>query len=465
VQAVLVAALLAASLCAACDDGGSAAPAPDTRDDRPHVVVVLIDTLRRDALGCYGSTAGATPRIDAVAAEGVRFDQALSTSGWTLPAVGSLLTGTWPMIHGGLGKKTTLTPIRDEVPTAAEVLKEAGYRTVAVANAAFVSPLLHLDRGFDVFDHRYAYNQEVRRADESIDAALRQIGNGDSAPVFSLIHLFDPHLDYDPPAAWRSRFTGGRTEPAPPLGRQMCLGAAEAGTDGRPTPGSLEYIRGVYLGEVGFVDAQVGRLVDGLKAAGLWDDTLLVITSDHGEELWDHGGFEHGHTLYDELIHIPLIVKLPKKAAPDPRVVDAQVRILDVMPTAFELAGIATPDSFVGRSLLPLVRGDESGDRVGFAEATLYGAEKLSWRTATHKVVYTAGGPGQESVELYDRIADPAEQVDIASSDPERTRRLMSELDAFVKELALQASTMSKLQPTLLSQAEIERLKSLGYIR
>jgi arylsulfatase A-like enzyme len=458
----IAALLLTALVCLPGCGGGAPSPAAG---EQPHVVVVLIDTLRCDALGCYGNPADTTPNIDAVAAEGVRFDQALSTSGWTLPAVGSLLTGTWPMIHGGLGKKTTLSPIRAELPTAAEVLKDAGYRTVAVANAAFVSPLLGLDRGFETFDHRYAYNQEIRRADESIDAALAQIrAAGGSRPVFSLIHLFDPHLDFDPPPEWRSRFTGGRTEPEPPLGMQMCLAAAKAGSGDRPTQGSLDYIRGVYLGEVGFVDQQIGRLVAGLRESGLWDDTLLVITSDHGEEFWDHGGFEHGHTLYDELIRIPLVVKLPASLPPARPVVDEQVRLLDVMPTAFELAGIGAPESFVGASLLPLIRGEERGDRVGFAEATLYGAEKLAWRTGTHKVVFTQDRTAP-TVEVYDRTADPLEQSDLSAVDPELTRRLMGELDGFVRDLAQQAATMSELEPILLSPAEVERLESLGYIR
>ncbi|MFQ5599080.1 MAG: sulfatase, partial [Candidatus Krumholzibacteriia bacterium] len=354
------------------------------RSGTHHVIVVLVDTLRHDALGCYGNPWRSTPHIDALAAEGVRFDQAISSSGWTLPAVASLFTGAWPQIHGGLGKDVVLTPIRDEIPTAAEVFRAAGFNTIGLANAAFVSPLLRLDRGFDVFDHRYAYNWEIRRADETIDEALRLIRARGKGSSFVFIHLFDPHLDYDPPPEYATRFTRGRHEPTPPLSWQACQDLRREGGQ-PPTTDDLEYVGQVYLGEVGFIDAQIGRLVDELRGLGLYERTTLVITSDHGEEFWDHGGFEHGHTLYDELIRIPLILKPASGFVPVRRVVDEQVRIIDVMPTVFDLLEIDPPETFEGVSLLPLVQGRQTVERPAFGEGTLYGADKLCWRTSRYK--------------------------------------------------------------------------------
>ena len=429
-----------------------------------NVVVVLIDTLRRDSLGCYGNPHRPSPHIDALAAEGVRFDQAISTSGWTLPAVGSLLTGTWPTIHGGVGKNVTLSPIRDEVPTAAEVLRAAGFNTIAFANAAFVSPLLHLDRGFDVFDHRYAFNWDVRRADETIEGALELIRRHGEESNFVLIHLFDPHLDYDPPGEYASRFTGGRDKPAPPLKMETCL-AMKSGAGGPPAGDDIDYIAGVYLGEAGFVDAQVGRLVAGLKEIGIYDRTALVVTSDHGEEFWEHDGFEHGHTLYDELIRIPLIIKPPATISPALKVVDAQVRVVDIMPTIFGIVGVEQPGSFVGDSLMPLMMGEEATDRVAFSEATLYGSDKLSWRTSKYKLIYDTDPASRRPAEVYDWRNDPGEQNDLADSHPEIARELYQELQSFVEQLAIQAASMSELEPTPMGPRHIEQLRSLGYIR
>ena len=165
----------------------------------PHVVLVVVDTLRADALGCYGHQAANTPAIDAFAAESVQFTDAVSSSGWTLPSVGSLLTGVWPTLHKATGKLTLLRPISPDIPTAAELLVDEGYTTLGFANAAFLSPLLGLDRGFEVFDHKHAYNQDVRRADQTVSDAILELNKRDKDdPVFLLVHLFDSHLDYDP---------------------------------------------------------------------------------------------------------------------------------------------------------------------------------------------------------------------------------------------------------------------------
>jgi arylsulfatase A-like enzyme len=430
--------------------------APEPFESPVHnVVVVIIDTLRADALGCYGNPNGPTPRIDAIAAEGVRFEQAISTSGWTLPAVGSLLTGTWPLVHGGLGKKTMLSPIRPELPTAAEVLRSAGFNTLAVANATFFSPALELDRGFDVFDHRNAFNRTIRRADESVRRALELIREHRDQSNFVVVHLFDPHLDYDPPPGFTTRFTGGRSDPPAPLRRAQCreMGAAER-----------EYIEGVYLGEVAFVDTQVGVLVDELNAMGIYDRTTLVVTADHGEELWDHGGFEHGHTLYDELVHIPLIVKLPAGVEAAVRRVPAQVRILDIMPTVFDLVGVVPPESFVGASLLPLIRGEQGEDRVAYCESTLYGADRIALRTSRYKYIYDMDPEREDKAELYDWTADPGETENLVHSRPEIAGELAAQLGVLAADLTRRAKGMSKLRPAWLDPEEIESLRSLGYL-
>jgi len=437
---------------------------PRAPERRASVFVLLLDTVRADALGCYGNLDGTTPHLDQIAAEGTLFTQAISTSGWTLPSVASLLTGTWPVIHGGIGKGVELRPIRDEVPTAAEVLGAAGFRTAAFANAAFFSPMLHLDRGFDLFDHRYTYNWNVRRADETVAAALAWVRANRDRQSFVIVHLFDPHLDYDPPPGYAERFTNRRRAPAPPLNLNACLAFERPGRV-PPTGEDIAYLRGVYHGEIAFLDEQIGRFVAGLKAIGVYDDAAVVVVADHGEEFWDHGGFEHGHSLYDELVRVPLILKLPAWCRAVQPAVDRQVRIIDVMPTIFELLGVGLPDTFVGRSLIPLVQGLADEERPAMCESTLYGSDRVSWRTASHKYVVDLDPSAEKPEELYDWRNDPEELVDLAAKSSDLVLALRAELLAFYGKLRDQAEGMSVPDTVDLDPKKIQMLRELGYIR
>lgn len=432
---------------------------------KPNVVLIVIDTMRADAAGSYGNPRRPTPRLDAIAATGVRFTQAISTSGWTLPAIGSLLTGAWPTIHGGLGQNTVLTPLREELPTAAQVLKEHGFNTLGFANAAFVSPMLGFDRGFDVFDHRHAFNWEIRRADETINDALAHLREHRSEANFIFIHLFDPHLDYDPPPGYGTKYTDGRMDPPPPLTLQKCQALQTNEGEDPPQPVDIAYVRAVYDAEINFTDWAVGRLVDELQQLGIYDDTTLIVTADHGEEFWEHGGFEHGHTLYDELIRVPLILKPSVHVAPVRRVVESQVRLIDVMPTVFDLLDIEPPPSFVGQSLMPLVMGETDADRVAFSESTLYGGYLVARRGERYKYIVDIAPGSQVPPELYDWRADPGETNNLLAALPDVAAQMRAELSGFYNEMALRAKTMSQPELKDMSPQTIESLKSLGYIR
>ena len=447
----------------ACGDAG-----PSKDPNAELVCVVVVDTLRRDALGCYGREDARTPRIDALAAEGVRFDQAITTSGWTLPSVASLLTGTWPSLHKALGKVSRLTPITTDLPVAAEVYGAAGYTTIGLANAAFLSPLLGLDRGFDSFDHKHAYNWDIRRADATVDAALARVSEHEGEKIFLLVHIFDAHLDYDPPDGYLSPFVGERRHPEPPLSMKECNGLRRQDGESPPTEEDLAYIRGLYQGEISFVDLCIGRLVDGLEELGRWENTTFVLTSDHGEEFWEHGGFEHGHTLYDELVRVPLVLRSAKTAASDLRVVDRQVRIIDIMPTLFELSGIEKPVSFEGQSLAGDMEGTPPA-RIppAFAQSTLYGAEKMAWRTERFCLIVDQATQGPDGIELYDIVEDPLQTKDISKERPQVTARLASELQRFSKDLELRAKSISTpdlqdMGPSTIKKY-LESIEALGY--
>ena len=435
-------------------------------ETKPNVFVIVLDTVRQDALGCYGRQAGPTPQLDSLASDGVRFDQAISSSGWTLPAIGSLMTGTWPTIHGAMGDHgTTLTPMRSETPTAAELFKEAGFGTVGFANAAFVSPMLGMNRGFERFDHRYSYNWDVRRADETIDAVISELHKRRDRSSFYFIHLFDAHLDYDPPGPLATRYTGGRNSPAPPLSMPK-IKALGRGADAKEPPSDTDaaYVRSIYEGEIDFIDQHVGRLIHEIKVLGMYEQATIVVTSDHGEEFWDHDGFEHGHTLYDELILVPLIIKLPDSVKGTNPVVTPQVRVLDVMPTIFEIHSIDKPESFVGRSLLPLARGESSEDLIAFSESTLYGPPKISVRGPQYKYIEMLQ-KGAARGELYHWGNDPGETTDLSSQHPEIARRLRDQLHAHQQKNLFLSKSMSKLRPVDLDPKHIQQLRSLGYIR
>ncbi len=429
------------------------------------VVLVIMDTVRRDALGCYGNDRGTTPRLDLLAADGVRFDRAISSSGWTLPSVASILTGNWATIHGALGRGSNLTAIRREMTTAAEVMKAAGYRTAAYTNAAFVSPELGIDRGFDVFDHVYAFNENTRRADETLNAAIEYAREHRREDCFIMVHLFDPHLDYDPPPDYATRFTDGRAEPPPPLSIEICLDMQRDDDTVAPTEADIEYVRGVYHGEVAFMDEQIGRLVDELKDMDLYDRAMIVAVADHGEEFWEHGGFEHGHTLYDELVDVPLIVKFPSDLHPTTRVVKWQVRTLDIMPTVFDYLAVKVPESFAGESLLSYVRGEPRGHRNVLSESLLYGTRRVAWRTARYVYIQDIEDGRDDIGELYDWNNDRGERVDLSRDYPEVAAQLRAQCLDYYLTLLARAKTMSALEPVDMSPEEIEKLRSLGYVR
>ena len=440
---------------AACgSSGGSGRP----------VVVVVIDTLRADALGCYGAQGDPTPRIDAVAAEGTRFEQALSTSGWTLPSMASLLTGTWPSVHKAMGKKTRLTPISADVPTAGEVLQEHGFATGAVANAAFLSHLLDLDRGFDLFDHEHAFNREIRPADASVAAALDFVEEQRGEDFFLLLHVFDPHLDYDPRPEDRERFMGAAPEPAPPFSAQNVAKMIETG-GGAPSETETAMIRAAYQAEVAFVDRAIGLLVDALRDLDLWEQATFILTADHGEEFWEHGGFEHGHSLYDELVRVPLIVKAPASVPVGAPTIDAQVRVLDVMPTVFDLLEIQPPPSFIGASLLPYVRGETRESRPTFLEGTLYGLDREGYRDDRYKYLVNKNESQVVREELYSWRTDPGEERDLAQQRPGVLAEMRAAYDRMRAEIdsaaaATRPGEVQNIRPDTLFQQSID---SLGY--
>ncbi len=392
---------LAATL-AACATGGCGRSGA-----RRSILLVVVDTLRADALGCYGGERGLTPRLDAFARdEAVLFENAWAASSWTLPSFGTILTGAPPSTHGAGRLDDGFSPLRERIPTLARILADRRYLTMAIVENPFLGREFALDRGFARYDHERGTNAVSRRADEVTRRALDWAYTVGDRPFFLLVHYFDPHLDYDPPAAFRERFLpDGEEDAVFPAADQRALKTGERA----PSEAELKRIRRLYDGEVAFVDEQVGLLLDGMKRTGLDRHLVVVVTSDHGEEFFEHGGFEHGHSLHGEVARVPLLVRVPGAPRREARVADLASHA-DILPTVLAAIGeTAPPPAHVtGRDLLAPVSGAPPRDVL--VEGTLYGAEVAGLLSGSLK---WSGPPAS----LFDLAADPREERNLAESD------------------------------------------------
>jgi arylsulfatase A-like enzyme/Flp pilus assembly protein TadD len=387
------------------------------------IVLVSVDTLRADHVGCYGAGFAHTPTLDAAAARGVRFETAISPAPLTLPSHATLLTGLDPPEHGV--RHNGIFRLADDVPTLAEHLRARGFATAAFVGAFVLERRFGLARGFDRYDDRTSRRASEgglagyaeRPADQVIDAALAWL---DTAPArfFLFVHLYDPHAEYRPPPGFA------------------------AAVPGRP-----------YDGEIAFADAQLGRLVGAVERRFADGGTLLAFTADHGDSLGEHGERTHSLTLYDATQRVPLLLAGP--GLPAGRVVAGVAPLRDVAPTLLDLAGLPPLPSASGASLRALIEG--GGSREAYLETL---ATQLEWgwspllglRTRDWKYV-RAPRP-----ELYDLRADPHETRDLAAREPARA----AELDA-----ALQAhlARARPARPTLEPGEEARaRLAALGYL-
>lgn len=420
------------------------------------IVLIVVDTLRADHLGLYGYARPTSPALDRHARRAVVFERAWASSPWTLPSMATLLTGQWPSRHGAGSRlrESDFEQVRrlaDGTPTLAERLRSAGYATGAVVNNGFLAPGAGLERGFSTYDHRPASNFTHRRADRSVDAALAWLDAHSQERFFLLVHLFDPHLAYDAPPPVRGRFTSAFPIPRLRPGRPQDVRARLASLDAGQRAGLVA----AYDEEVAFVDEQLERLFASLETRGLWSRALIVLTADHGEEFFDHGGFEHGHTVYEELLHVPLLVWAPGVAA---RRETTPVSLADVAPTLLEAQALAASPSSDGASLWPLItRGQALPPRALLAEGTLHLPER---RALLRWPLKLSSDESSGRRQLFDLSVDPRERVDLAGARPRDVQRLAYELEVRLREAgAASHGTHVPVDPRLR-----EDLKSLGYV-
>jgi arylsulfatase A-like enzyme len=409
------------------------------------VLLISIDTLRRDHVSVYGCRRPTTPRFDALAQAGALFDDAVSTSSWTLPAHLSLMTSADPAEHGGtdMGHAFNHRP-----PTLAALLRKAGFATHAVTSHLYVSAVYGLDDGFDSLD----FHQD-RKATDVADRAISLLDRVGDRPFFVFLHFYDPHWHYDPPPQTRKLFE--RPYSGSVTGFWQDFSKREPSS---VTPQDLEHLIDLYDGEIRYADDEVGRVLDHLRLRGLERGTLVAVTSDHGEEFLEHGSWEHQKTLYEEVIRIPMVLSGPGVAV---RHEAAQVSLLDLAPTILAWAGVAAPPQR-GRSLLsPLAPREAYGE----TQHTLDGTRKLFLRAgaASWKTILSLPRDGSDKTvreEWYDLSGDPGERRDAAPRADRAEELRRRALARFAED----RGRGGEAPAVHLTPEQRERLRALGYI-
>jgi arylsulfatase A-like enzyme len=453
------------------------------------VVLVVVDALRADHLGCYGYTRRPTsPHLDAFAADATRFAHASSSTPWTLPSLATIFTSLYPSVHGAtlasdIGLWLTdhahfkpVTVLDDSRITLAEMLRAQGFATAGFVQGSYPAPEFGFGQGFDRYDANV--HPGIRF---NIDALLAWVDEVRPRRFFAYLHVAEVHSPYTPPPPnpWYT------TTSPDPANRAVALALDEERAryhqwdfdpsytgwlDGtweslamarhgrRLQPRDVEHLAAIYDRGIAYADYWIGRLLNALADRGLLDRTLVIVTSDHGEELYDHGGVEHSRTYYDEMMHVPLIVRVPGVGRG--RVVQQQVGLIDIMPTILDLLGMQAAPSFQGRSLVPLIRGRALDERPVFGEASqVAGLEAV--RTGERKYVRAAGG--QEW--LYDLRADPQERNDGCAREAAACAALRAALAAHRAAMATAAVRLAlpPPAPAHVDQRTRARLRELGY--
>ena len=414
-----------------------AAGAQKTAQPALNVVLITIDTLRADHVGCYGYKQIKTPNIDGLAADGTRFERAFAVVPVTLPSHTTMLTGTYPMLSGM--HDFSVNKLSPTQPTMASVLKQAGYATGAVVAAAVLDSRFGLNQGFDFYYDHFDFSRldeknledMERPGNEVADVALEWLAKtwlAKNSPkkFFLWMHLYDPHFPYNPPEPYKH-----------------------------------EYADRPYDGEIAFADAQVGRLVHHLKEKGIYENTVIVLAGDHGEGLGEHGEKTHGFFIYNATMHVPLIIRVP--GSPGGRTVAEPVSLVDLMPTMLGAVGVEVPAQVQGKSLLARVGGGDA--EMAERDRSVYGETFLprlhfNWselRGAENSKYHFIDAPRPE---LYDLAKDPGETHNLLGEKKAVAEEMRAKLAGMIRDYSAGKELAEK---TGLDPALMERLKALGY--
>jgi len=377
----------------------------------------------------------------------------MSSSPWTLPAHATLLTGLYPGRHGLTSHERYL---ESSLTTLAQLFSQAGYRTAAVVNSHNLGPEFGLDRGFQ--QYRYVEERVERRepSTEITDQAMEWVRGGGERPLFLFLHYYDVHSDYVSLPKHETEFL--RPYPGIADGSTAQLAAHREGKVSLSASDAPNLIDRYDAG-IRQMDAEIGRFLEFLRGRGLWEDALFVLTSDHGEEFFEHGGVLHGQTQYQEVIRVPLLIKGP--GVPHGRRVPTPVSLVDIAPTLLERAGIAVPEGLDGTDVAPLwSEGDrELEARYLFSEADHNNVEHDITRSVRYKNLKLHFNRLSREYRIYDLSRDPAERDDLSADEEQAFAALSERLERFMASEKVEAPVRT------LSEEEIEKLRSLGYLR
>jgi choline-sulfatase len=399
-----------------------------------NIILITLDTTRADRMGFLGSKRGLTPNLDSLAQQAAAFSRAYSQVPLTTPSHATILTGTYPQFNhvSDLG-----SPLGKDLPYLPDILRQHGYRTAAFVGSEVLDPKSAaapgFDRGFETYDAPFhirgqgedRYHSVERRGMAVVDSASAWLEQHPQGPFFLWLHFYDPHDPYDP-----------------------------------PPPFKAQYAASPYDGEIAYVDFAVGKLLTTLRSRGLYDQSLIVVVADHGEAFGEHGEWSHGLFLYDETIHVPLLIKLPS-AGSGRRLIESRVGLVDITPTLLQEVGIAAPSAMQGQSLLELVKAKSNAaaqDRPEYAETDYpyraFGWSSLrAWRAGKYLYI---DAPQRE---LYDQPQDPEAAHNLANSAPSVTDTMTSQLDEFRHKTSRAGRAEVALTPR-----QAEQLQALGYV-
>ncbi len=455
------------------------------RRDRPNLLLISVDTLRADRLGCYGYERDTSPQIDQLAESGALFENSFSASPKTTPSHMSILTGLYPRVHNvymwemdaeGTFRGDTLS---DNIPTLAEILKDYGYTNAAFTGGANVAGRMGFDRGFEIYDEN-----------GDTEAACRWLEENTDKRFFLFYHTYYTHDPYLPPPPYDRKYDPSYSGSIPSRKEMMEELGIEEG-DGwhgiwqvmhdrfwskvnLNDPADRRRLNALYDGAISYVDNElIRKLLETLKETGILEKTLVVFTSDHGEEFLEHGRLEH-NSLYREVARVPLIMRFPGEIRGGLRI-EELVRTVDILPTILDLLGIPLKTSVQGISLRPLLIGEGAPESTAYADFNDYLPPVIEsirsgpWfllmdqRAREGEAIDREGGSPFFS--LYNIEDDPNETVDISSRYPEITERLKNQLRAIrIESSRKHAEEARDQQPGEMDIKNIEKLKALGYL-
>ncbi len=441
---------------------------------RPNVLLVVLDTTRPDFFSCYGHSLPTTPNIDRLASEGVRFDRAYTTDFWTLPSHASLFTGLYPT-EAQATSETLHLPAA--ATTLAEIFRRNGYRTAAVVQNSWISRERGFSQGFDEFHEMWRETGEAAAVAPRVASAIDKLLQ-EGAKFFAFVNINVPHLPYAPPPGLFDRFASQRW-PTDRVKSAMKIKGMWEFFCGmvRLTEADFRLMRELYQAEIAVSDAMVGRIIDGLRDRGVLDDTLVILTSDHGENIGDHGMIDHLLSMYESTLHVPLIVRYPERF-PAGTTRTHLVSLVDVLPTALDACNLheemnATleprslcADGGLERKFI-VAENDRPLSALSLVKKLVPGRDVSDIdvrmrmvRTETHKLVWRS----DRRVELFDLAADPGELKNVADEHPAVLSELRGYLDEWTRHV--EANRITEKPPTFntADRQTIESLKALGYV-